>query len=143
LDFEICPSERNLAEEIALVYDKNKNCPAGIQRPPELFFVKTVPDLKLGNHAFPRLLPAYHAQIASTFWTRVMGDISNTRSYEVLAHIAVVIFDEHGVPIEKHQDFLAFETWSGSEFDIKISPFYDNARTYGLEVTKTDDCSCS
>jgi hypothetical protein len=114
-------------------------CCAGVQGPPELSFIRTVPGLELGNHAFLRPLPACCAQIASPYWARVIGDISNNGSDEVLIHIAAVILDNDGLPLGEHTDFMVLGPGERSEFDIKISIFYDNARAYGLKVTETNN----
>jgi hypothetical protein len=126
-------------EEKPAVSDKEEACCAGVQGPPELSFVRTAPGLELGNHAFLKPLPACCAQIASPYWARVIGDISNNGSDEVLIHIAAVILDKDGVSLGEHTDFMVLEPGARSEFDIKISTFYDDARAYGLEVTETHD----
>jgi hypothetical protein len=121
------------------VGNNEEDCCAGVQRPPELSFIRTPPGLELGNHAFLRPLPACCAQIASPYWARVIGDICNNGSDEVLVHIAAVILDINGLSLGEHTDFMVLEPGGRSEFDIKISTFYDNARLYGLEVMETRD----
>ena len=114
-------------------------CSAAVQGPPALCFVRTAPGLELGNHAFLRPLPACCAQIASPYWARVIGDISNNGSDEVLIHVSAIIFDEQGLSLGAHTDFMVLDPGDKSEFDIKISTFYDNACAYGLEVTESRD----
>jgi len=119
--------------------DNKEVCAAGVQAPPELSFVRTAPGLEVGHHAFLRPLPACCAQIASPYWARVIGDVLNKGSDEVLIHVAAVIFDEQGLSLGEHTDFMVLDAGCKGEFDIKISTFYDNARTYGLEVRETTD----
>lgn len=126
-------------KEMPGLYNNEGVCPAGPTGSPELSFIRTAPGLKLGNHVFLRPLPACCAQIASPYWARVIGDISNNGSEEVLVHVAAVIFDEQGSSLGEHTDFMVLGPGDKSEFDIKISTFYDNARMYGLEVTETHD----
>jgi len=121
------------------VDNKEEMCAGGIQAPPELSFVRTPPGLEVGHHAFLRPLPACCAQIASPYWARVIGDVFNKEGDEVLIHVAAVIFDEHGLSLGEHTDFMVLEAGGKGEFDIKISTFYDNARAYGLEVRETSD----
>ena len=119
--------------------DDKGACSASLQGSPTLSFVRTDPGLQLGSHAFLRPLPACCAQIASPYWARVIGDVSNNGSDEVLINVSAIIFDEQGLPLGSHADFMVLDPGGKSEFDIKISTFYDNACAYGLEVTESHD----
>jgi hypothetical protein len=119
--------------------DKEKaTCGTGGNTPPRLSFVAAGEDLELGSHAFLRPLPACCAQIASPYWARVIGAISNKGTDEVLARVVVTLFDEEGRALGTHEDFMTLDGGEKSEFDVKITGFYDNARAYGLEAVETE-----
>jgi hypothetical protein len=105
---------------------------------PRLAFIKEGEDLELGDHAFLRPLPPCCAQIASPYWARVIGSVSNKRDCEALVKVLATLFDEAGAALGTHGDFMVLDGGEKSEFDIKITSFYDNVRTYGLEVVETD-----
>ena len=116
-----------------------EGCPSETAQPPELAYVKTAPGLELGNHAFLRPLPPCCAQIASPYWARVIGAVSNSRSDEALIQVIATLFDDDGTVLGTHADFMVLDGGEKSEFDIKITKFYDRVRTYGLEAADSGD----
>ena len=120
-------------DEIEMVF---RNDPSA---PPQLSCVRTEGDLELGSHAFLRPLPPCCAQIASPYWARVIGAVSNKGTREVPVKVVATLFDEGGRVLGTHSDFMLLDGGERSEFDIKITSFYDNVRTYSLEVVETED----
>jgi hypothetical protein len=119
--------------------EKKGNCTAPPAQPPELVYVRPIPGLDLGSHAFLRPLPPCCAQIASPYWGRVIGVVSNSRADEVLINVTATLFDENGRTLGTHSDFMVLDGGARSEFDIKITTFYDHVGSYGLEVTEAHD----
>lgn len=119
--------------------DERIECSAKANNPPRLSYVTSGEGLELGNHAFLRPLPPCCAQIASPYWARIIGAVSNTGGREVLVKVIATLFDEEGTALGAHFDFMALDGGEKSEFDIKITSFYDHAYAYGLEVTESGD----
>ena len=107
----------------------------GTARPPELEYVRAADGLEIGNHAFLRPLPPCCAQIASPYWARVIGSVSNKRAHEAPVRVIATLYDKNGHTLGEHADFMILDSGDESEFDIKITSFYENVRAYGLEVT--------
>ncbi len=119
--------------------DNVEGCLSGTTQPPELAYAKAAPGLELGNHAFLRPLPPCCAQIASPYWARIIGAVSNERSDEALIQVIATLFDDDGTVLGTHTDFMVLDGGDKSEFDIKITKFYDHVRMYGLEATDSGD----
>jgi hypothetical protein len=107
--------------------------------PPSLSYVKAGEGLELGSHAFLRPLPPCCSMIASPYWARIIGDVSNHRDAEVLVKVVATLFDAEGFPVGVHDDFMVLDAEQKSEFDIKIGVFYENVSTYGLETVETEE----
>ena len=115
--------------------EERENCTGGVAPPPELEYVRVAPGMEMGNHAFLRPLPVCCAQIASPYWARVIGSVSNRRADEAPVRVAATLFDKNGHVLGEHTDFMILDSGEKSEFDIKITSFYEDVRAYGLEVT--------
>jgi len=118
---------------------EGETCSTGSSQPPELAYVRAAPGLELGNHAFLRPLPPCCAQIASPYWARIIGAVANNRPVEAMIEIIATLFDEQGKIQGSHADSMFLDGGERSEFDIKITTFYDRVATYGLEIIETDD----
>jgi hypothetical protein len=106
---------------------------------PRLSYIKAGDGLELGSHAFLRPLPPCCSQIASPYWARVIGAVSNIGKSEVLVKVMATVFDEEGRALGTHGDFMVLDGGEKGEFDIKIGSFCDNVRAYGLEATEAED----
>ena len=116
-----------------------EGCLGGPDPSPTLAYVRTAPGIELGSHAFLRPLPPCCAAIASPYWGRVIGAVSNTGTEDVLIHITATMLDNEGRALGSHADFMALDKGDRSEFDIRITTFYDHVHSYGLEVTEASD----
>ncbi len=110
-----------------------------LTQPPSLAYTKSDDGIELGDHAFLRPLPPCCAKIASPYWARIIGTVVNTRSDETFVTINATFFDVHGNPVGLHNDFMVLDPGQKGEFDIRISVFYENVSTYGLEAAESGD----
>ena len=118
--------------------EERENCTGGVASPPELEYVRVAPGIDMGNHAFLRPLPVCCAQIASPYWARVIGSISNKRADEAPVRVIATLFGPKGETLGEHTDFMILDSGDESGFDVKITSFYEDVRAYSLEVTDDD-----
>ena len=115
--------------------EKEENCARSAALPPKLEYVRVAPGLGLRNHALLRPLPVCCARIASPYWARVIGSISNKRAEEAPVRIVATLLGSNGEVLGEHSDFMILGGGDNGEFDVKITSFYEDVRAYGLEVT--------
>jgi len=116
---------------------KNEDTLREAQSPLRCLTVESAPRLPVSGNKFIVVPLPCCSLLALPYWAKVIGEVRNTGSEEVLVKVVVRLLDADSTVLQEGYDTLVLDPGERGRFDIKLSEFTRDAAAYSISVEET------